>query len=56
MPNTDSAARYKGGEFIRIASGGTRDVLTVLLEKEKMYTEAEVSAMVEKYLAKEVKK
>lgn len=56
MPNSESAARYKGGEFIRASSGGTKDVLTVLLDKDKMYTEAEVSALVEGYLKKEVKK
>jgi hypothetical protein len=55
MENTAEAARYKGGEFIRISSGSTRDILTVLLESERMYTEAEVAALVEEYLNKEVK-
>lgn len=55
MGTKSSAPSYKGGEFIRVATGGTRDILTVLLVPDKLYTEDAISKMVSEYLAKEVK-
>jgi len=56
MPTENTAVSYKGSEFIRAASGTTKDIFTVLLEPDKMYTEPEVSSMLDKYLKKKVEK
>ena len=56
MPNAKSANLYRGGEFIRAASGGTKDLMTVLLEPDRLYTEAEVAGILEAHLRKEVGK
>ena len=50
------AATYKGSEFIRLAAGGSKDILAVLLEPDKPYNEAQVERLVNNYLRKEVKK
>lgn len=56
MATTDSAPTYKGSEFIRLATGSSRDILIVLLEPDKPYTEAQVEQLVSDYLEKEVRK
>lgn len=55
MKNENSSPTYKGGEFIRAAAGGSRDILTVLLEPDTPYTEEQVGSLVDNYLKKEVK-
>lgn len=56
MASDSNTTRYKGSEFMRLAAGGTRDILTVLLKEDQTYTEAEVSVMVDQFLKKEVRK
>lgn len=48
------APQYPGRELIRAAKGVNRDLLAALLEPEKRYTEAQVNALVEQALNKEV--
>lgn len=56
MEKENSTPTYKGSEFIRAAAGSSKDILAVLLEPDKPYTEANVSAKVDVYLKKEVKR
>lgn len=56
MDKNNRAPIFKGSEFIRLASSGSKDILTVLLEPNKTYTEDEVKKLVDNYLNKEVGK
>lgn len=49
-----AAPQYPGRELIRAAKGVNRDLLSTLLEPEKLYTEAQVNALIEQALNKEV--
>ena len=55
MSKTSNTPAYKGSEFIRIAAGSAKDILTILLEPDEMYTEDQVDQMADDYLKKEVK-
>ncbi len=52
----NSTPTYKGSEFIRLAVGSSKDILTVVLEPDVLYTEEHVTTKVNEYLTKEVKK
>ncbi len=49
-----AAPQYPGRELIRAAKGVNRDLLAVLLEPEKLYTEAQANALIEQALNREV--
>lgn len=47
-------AKFKGKELIRSSSGTDKDILTVLLEPDKLYTEKEIQKLVKDFTKKEV--
>lgn len=49
------APLFKGRELVRAAHGVQRDLLGTLLDAEKLYTEEEVSALVDTHTKREVK-
>lgn len=49
-----TAQRFPGSAFIGNAVGSSKDILTVVLDPQQLYTEAEVTELVEKLLQKEV--
>ena len=55
MLETKNKRTFKGSEFIRAAKGSEQDVLTAILEKDKLYTEKDVNRLVELFNKKEVK-
>lgn len=55
MLETQNKQTFKGSEFIRAAKGSEQDVLTAILEKDKLYTEENVKKLVKIFNNKEVK-
>ncbi|EYE88269.1 hypothetical protein Q428_08700 [Fervidicella metallireducens AeB] len=47
--------KFKGKELIRASKGTDKDILTVLLEPDKLYTEKEVQKLVKDFTKMEVK-
>ncbi len=54
MSKAKEAPAFAGRELIRTSRGLQRDVLTVVLQPDIEYTEAQAAALVKKYLSKEV--
>lgn len=53
-PQAAGDPRFKGRELVRAAKGVNRDLLSVLLEPEGMYTQKEAEKILEKALSKGV--
>ena len=47
--------KYRGKELLRSASGIERDILSIILKPQKLYTPSEAEKLKQKYLNKEVK-
>ena len=47
-------ARFRGSEFIRMATGSSRDILMALLSPEVFYTESEVDKLIHDFLKRKV--
>ncbi|MEA4827065.1 MAG: hypothetical protein VB130_10585 [Clostridium sp.] len=48
-------AKFKGKELIRSSKGIDKDVLSVVLKPDELYTEKEASKLIKDFMKKEVK-
>jgi hypothetical protein len=55
LEKAKSPPAFKGSEFIRLAAGESHDILSVVLEPDGLYTEAQVEQRIEKFVGKKVK-
>ncbi|MFV0497489.1 MAG: hypothetical protein ACK5L0_04850 [Candidatus Fimivivens sp.] len=55
MSKNKDAPTFSGRELIRVARGLQRDILTVVLQPDTEYTEAQASTLATQYLSKEVR-
>lgn len=52
---TVEEAKFKGSELIRSSKGIDKDVLSVVINPEELYTEKEVEKLIKDFMKKEVK-
>lgn len=48
-----SSEKYSGSQWIETAKGIRRDILTVILQPDKLYTDKEVAVLIKKFETKE---